>query len=118
MKKTADVMRISDGSSDVCSSDLNRSGKIEITRDVDPRIVGGISKRLRRRKVTDIYTASDRPTRLGQDRSIRHLAAIDPTQDRCDASDNNDACMPGEVSDLADGAAGDPTGLADSDVSV
>src|SRR3546814_6648160 len=103
-QKTAYEMRISDWSSDVCSSDL-------------PRIVGGISKRLRRRKVTDIYTASDRPKRLGQDRSIRHLAAIDPNQGRCDASDNSAACLLGEVSDLADGDAVDQLGLADQAVS-
>src|SRR3546814_2789396 len=78
---------------------------------------GGISKRLRRRKVTDIDTASDRPKRLGQDRSIRHLAAIDPNQGRCDASDNSAACLLGEVSDLAVGDAVDQLGLADKAVS-
>src|SRR3546814_20981957 len=60
-------MRISDWSSDVCSSDL--------------------------------------------------LAAIDPNQGRCDASDNSAACLLGEVSDLADGDAVDQLGLADQAVS-
>src|SRR3546814_6853331 len=88
-----------------------------MTRDVDPRIVGGISKRLRRRKVTDIYTASDRPKWLGQDRSIRHIAAIDSNQGRCDASDNSVACLMREVYDLDDVDAVDQLGMADQVVS-